>query len=52
MAALMDLDAQSARVNDPAAAEIYTAFRHIWGDPASGSSVAGSYLTRDKSNLV
>lgn len=31
--------------------EIYTAFRQMWGDPASGSPVAWSHLVRDKSDL-
>jgi hypothetical protein len=31
-----------ARVFSHGIVEIYTAFRHMWGNPASGSPVAGS----------
>lgn len=41
-----------ARVSNQGIVEINTAFRHMWGDPASGSSVAGSYPRRDESDLV
>ena len=52
MVAMMNLDAQSARVSNHGIVEIYTAFRHMWGDSASGSPVAGSHLTHDESDLV
>jgi hypothetical protein len=38
-----------ALVSNHGIVEIYTTFRHMWSYPASGSPVAGSYLTRDGS---
>jgi hypothetical protein len=41
-----------ARVSNHGIVEIYTASRHTRDDLASGSPVAGSYLTRDESDFV
>ena len=41
-----------ARVSNHGIVDIYTAFRHMWGDHTSGFPVAGSYLRRDESDLV
>jgi hypothetical protein len=41
-----------AYVRDRGIVEIYTAFRHKWGNPASGSPVAGSYLTHNESGSL
>jgi hypothetical protein len=41
-----------ARVSNHGIVEIYTASRHMWDNPASGSPVAVSYLTRDVSDSL
>jgi hypothetical protein len=51
-AAMMNLDAQSGLHVSPTIVEIYTAFMHMSGNPASESPVAGTYLRRDESRLV
>lgn len=48
---MVNLGAQPG-LHDHGIVEIYIAFRHMWGNPASESPVAGFYLTHDESNLA
>jgi hypothetical protein len=51
--AVINSGAQSGiHVSNQRIVDIYTAFRHMWGDSASGSPVVGSYLRRDEADLV